>query len=68
MPDKDCYIVTFDEDEVDDGSINSGYFGPATLKECEEYIADDIDGRVKYSNVNYYKVKPIKGRYTWKED
>jgi len=64
MPNKDLYIVTYSLCVGAFSPDDSFYYGPSSLKACEAFIEHQKN---VVCDVTYYKVKPVKGRYIWKE-
>lgn len=68
MSEEKKYIVIYNYYNDMDENACRDYFGPETLETCEKHISDIVDWCGEVENVTYYEVKPVKGRYEWKED
>ena len=64
MPNEDLYIVTYSLCVGTFSLDDSFYYGPSSLKACEAFIKRQKN---IVCDVTYYEVKPVKGRYIWKE-
>lgn len=64
---KDLYIVTYEIPEAGE-AYNPIAYGPDSLTGCKECIKATCDNINDVSNVTYYKVEPLKGRYTWRKE
>lgn len=74
MPEEKQYIVIYHLDwqwsSEDYGEHERNIFGPASLDDCEKRINEErnFEYNTNVYDITYYRVKPVKGRYEWKED
>lgn len=73
MPKEKQYIVIYHLDwewsGADYGEHERNVFGPASLDDCERCVEEERNNQYNTNvyDVTYYEVKPVKGRYIWKE-
>ena len=73
MAEEKQYIVIYHLDwqwsNVDYGEHERHVFGPASLDDCEKHIKEERNDECNTNvyDVTYYRVKPVKGSYDWKE-
>ena len=74
MSEEKQYIVIYHLDwewsNVDYGEHERHVFGPASLDDCERCVEEERNNQYNTNvyDITYYRVKPVKGRYEWKED